>query len=73
MMRWLCACVVAAVLSGFAGLLLTGRYINDGPVLITLAATHGLHAGDLFVVAGWLAAMTALALLTTRQGRRHGG
>ncbi|KQS68855.1 hypothetical protein [Modestobacter sp. Leaf380] len=63
MVRWLCALVAAFVVSGFAYLLVTGRYANDGPVLLQLTVTHGLHAGDLFIVAGWVVAMAALALL----------
>jgi hypothetical protein len=59
------AVVVGAVLTVFAFLLLTGRYINDGPILVALTDEHGLHAGDLFVIAGWVAAMTALVLLAT--------
>jgi len=68
--RALSALVVAGVLSGFAFLLLTGRYLNDGPVLVTLSANHGLHAGDLFVIAGWAVAMVAVLVLTVRPGRR---
>jgi hypothetical protein len=49
--------------SGFAFLLLTGRYINDGPVLVTVSSNHGLHAGDLFVIAGWAVSMVALLAL----------
>jgi len=60
------ALVVGAVLTCFAFLLLTGRYITDGPVLVRIGDGHGLHAGDLFVIAGWLVAMTALVLLTSR-------
>jgi hypothetical protein len=62
-MRWLCALVVASVLSGFTFLLLTGQYLNEGPVLVTVAPEHGLHSGDLLVLAGWLAAMVALVVL----------
>ena len=69
MIRWACALVVGAVLSGFAFLLLTGRYSNDGPVLLTLGRDHGLHAGDLFVIAGWAVAMAALVVLATHPGR----
>jgi hypothetical protein len=65
MIRWSCALVVGAVLSGFAFLLLTGRYIDDGPVVVTLGAGHGLHAGDLFVLAGWAVAIAALGVLAT--------
>ena len=65
MIRWLCTLVVGAVLSGFAFLLLTGRYINDGAVVVTLSARHGLHVGDLFVLAGWAVAIAALVVLAT--------
>jgi hypothetical protein len=70
-MRWLYAGVVGAVLTGVTLLLPTGRYLNDGPVLSTLTVDHGLHAGDLFVIAGWLVATTALVLLTARSVRRQ--
>ena len=63
-LRWLCALIVGAVLSGFAFLLLTGRYVNDGPVLVALSATHGLHLGDLFIATGWAVAMLAVVWLT---------
>ena len=52
------------MLCGFAFLLLTGRYLNDGPVVVTLSGHHGLHAGDLFVIAGWVVSMLALVALT---------
>ena len=73
MLRWLCASVVGGILSGFAFLLLTGRYINDGPVLIRLTATHGLHAGDVFVIAGWLVGMVALGLMVREPRPVHAG
>jgi hypothetical protein len=72
--RWLCAVVAGAVVSGFTFLLLTGQYINDGPVIVTLGRGHGLHAGDLFVIAGWAVAMLAvlsLALMPGRDGHRR--
>jgi hypothetical protein len=62
------ALVVGGVLSLFAFLLLTGQYINDGPILIRLTDEHGLHAGDLFVIGGWVIAMASLVLLTTSRG-----
>ncbi|SFE04744.1 hypothetical protein [Blastococcus tunisiensis] len=64
MTRWLFAGVVGVVLTGFTFLLITGNYTNDGPVLVKLTGAHGLHAGDLFVIGGWLCAMAALAALT---------
>ena len=64
--RRLYALVVGGIVSGFTVLLITGRYINDGPVVITLTKTHGLHVGDLFVIAGWVIAMAALVLLVRK-------
>jgi hypothetical protein len=55
--------VVAGVLTGFAFLLLTGEYINDGPVVVYLSQEHGLHAGDLFVLTGWGVSMASLTVL----------
>ncbi|CCG01365.1 hypothetical protein [Blastococcus saxobsidens] len=63
MLRSICALMIGGVVTGFAFLLVTGRYINEGPILLSLSSAHGLHAGDLFVLAGWAAAMLALACL----------
>jgi len=68
-LRWLCALMVGGTLSAFTFLLVTGDYITDGPVLIAVTKSHGLHAGDLFVMAGWAVAMTALFLLARHPGR----
>jgi hypothetical protein len=68
-LRWLCALMVGGTLSAFTFLLVTGDYITDGPVLIAVTRSHGLHAGDLFVMAGWAVAMTALFLLARHPGR----
>jgi hypothetical protein len=62
-LRWLSALVAASVLSGFAFLLVTGEYINDGQVVVSLIDEHGIHEGDLFVLAGWTVSLLALALL----------
>jgi uncharacterized iron-regulated membrane protein len=61
--RWLAASTTALILTGFAVLLLTGEYQNEGPVLASVTRTHGVHEGDVFVLAGWLVAMAALAVL----------
>ena len=68
-LRWLCALVVIGVLTGFAVLLVTGRYINDGPVLFRLTDTHGIHRGDVFVLCGWAVALVSEIglLVTTRK------
>ena len=69
MLRWLYALVVAGILSAFAFLLVTGRYLNDGPVLFRLSPDHGLHQGDVFVLCGWAAALLSEVglLVTTRK------
>ena len=45
-LRWLCVLTVVGVVSGFALLLLTGQYINDGPVVVAVSDRHGIHADD---------------------------
>jgi hypothetical protein len=69
MFRWLCALAAGAVVSGFAALLITGEYANEGPVLLRLVGSHGVHAGDLFVLAGWAVAVLALVALAVAPGR----
>ena len=69
MLRWFCALLVGGVLSGFAFLLLSGRYIKDGPVVLALSQNHGLHLGDLFVIAGWVVSMLALLVITAMPRR----
>jgi hypothetical protein len=63
--------VAALVLSGFAFLLLTGQYLSDGQVVVEVTREHGLHQGDLFVVAAWAVAMICLLVLTTMPARRR--
>ncbi|WP_166533489.1 hypothetical protein [Blastococcus xanthinilyticus] len=70
MLRWLCALVCGGVLSGFAFLLVTGEYANEGPILLTVSRNHGLHAGDLFVLAGWAVAVLAVLALAALPPRR---
>ena len=71
-LRWLFAIVIAGILSAFAVLLLTGEYVNDGPVLVALSEGHGIHKGDIFVVTGWAAALLAVGGLLRAPGRRDG-
>jgi hypothetical protein len=66
---WLCVAVVVVVLSGFAFLLVISDYVADGPVLISVSGTHGLHEGDVFIGVGWVAAVASLLLLTVRRRR----
>ena len=72
MLRWLFAIIIAGIVSAFAVLLLTGQYVNEGPVLVRLSQTHGVHVGDLFVVLGWAAALLAVGGLLRSAGRRGG-
>ncbi len=63
---------MGAVVSGFALLLVTGRYPNDGPVLAQLGVDRGVHLGDVFVVAGWAVAMVLLLVLALPSRRTDG-
>ena len=70
MLRWVCALVTGAVLSAFALLLVTAEeYEAEGPVVVEVTRTHGLHAGDFLVIGGWAVALLALVVLTMRPGR----
>ncbi len=71
-LRWLSALLIATVLLAFAVLLLTGRYLADGPVLLRFGPEHGVHAGDVFILLGWAAALLAVAGLLRTTGRRDG-
>jgi cell division protein FtsX len=68
LLRRMSAAVIGLVLSGFAVLLLSARYPQSGPILLSFSRGHGVHLGDLFVVAGWALAMAALGALTVRRG-----
>jgi hypothetical protein len=70
MIRWACSAVTALVVTGFAFLLLTGRYLNEGRVVAEVTRKHGLHEGDLFVVGGWAVAMVCLLVVTMTPARR---
>lgn len=63
MLRRLVALIAAAVLSVFAVLLLNGSYRLDGPVVLTLWGTHGIHRGDVLIAGGWLIGLIAVAVL----------
>ena len=66
---WACAVLAVAVLTAFAFLLVTGRYLADGPVLFAVAKRHGVHEGDLYVGMGWVLGVVAVVLLTLRRPR----
>jgi hypothetical protein len=67
MLDRLSALLAVVVLTGFSLLLVTGRYLADGPVLLSLSAEHGLHEGDLLVAAGWAAGVAAVLRLLLRR------
>jgi hypothetical protein len=69
-LRWLCALVVGAVVTGFAFLLITGHYLEEGPVLVSVVEDHGLHSGDVFVIAGCAVSILSLLVLVTPRRRR---
>ncbi|MFQ1003228.1 hypothetical protein [Modestobacter sp. SSW1-42] len=72
MLRWAGALLATAALSLFAVLLLTGQYLREGPVLVTLSAGHGIHRGDVGIVAIWLLGVIGVltcALSGPRVGR----
>lgn len=64
MFRWVCALVASAVVTGFAFLLVTGQYSNDGDVVAVVTPSHGLHQGDVLVLLGWALAIAAVLALT---------
>ena len=62
------ALVAAALLTAFAFLLVTGKYYNEGPVLLRVSDGHGLHRGDVFVLTGWAAGvLSVLGLVLLRR------
>ena len=63
-LRWLCASVVGAVVTWFSLLLITGHYIDEGPVLVEVSTGHGVHTGDIVVVALWAVSILSLVVLT---------
>jgi hypothetical protein len=65
---WVLSLAIVGILTGFALLLLSGHYANDGPVILEVTAEHGLHRGDLVVLTGWAAGvLSALALAAGRR------
>ena len=52
--------VLALAITGLAALAVLGGYPLEGPALLTLTSTHGVHAGDLVIALLWGVAMTLL-------------
>ncbi|WP_369140367.1 hypothetical protein [Modestobacter versicolor] len=71
MLRWLGALLTAMVMTGFALLLLSGDYIREGPVVVSLSANHGIHRGDVGIVSFWVLGMIGLGINLATSGRRH--
>lgn len=57
--HWLTTAVTSAVLTAFAVLIVSGRVVTEGPVVLVLSRTHGVHLGDLGVLAAWCAGVAA--------------
>ena len=56
--------MVGAVVTWFSLLLITGHYIDEGPVLVEVSTGHGVHTGDIVVVALWVVSILSLVVLT---------
>ena len=67
--------VVAAIVSGFAYLLVRGQYIREGSVVLALSEERGwgIHRGDILIAGGWLVAMIAIATLVWDRWPDRGG
>ena len=52
-----------AILTAFLGILLLARRPGMGRILFTVSDQHGVHAGDLPLVALWLIGLVCGALL----------
>lgn len=70
---WMATATAVAVLSGFFVLIVSGRVFTEGPVVLVLTRTHGIHLGDLFALGAWCLAtggLLASALAGTPLRRR---
>jgi hypothetical protein len=65
--RWLGALLAALVMTAFTLLLLSGQYFREGPVVATLTHNHGIHRGDIGIMAAWALGMIGLALTLVRR------
>ena len=59
--------VAAAVISVLAVMLIAGHGPWAGKTLLTISDEHGLNAGDLPVLAAWVAGVSACAVLWRRR------
>lgn len=70
MFRWAGVLTTAAIMSVFTVLLLTGDYVREGPVLVTLSSEHGIHRGDVGIVSLWTLGMIGLLVVAFTERRR---
>lgn len=68
-LRGLVGLIAAGVLSVFAVLLIKGQYRLDGPVVLSVSETHGIHRGDVLIGGGWLIGVIAVAMLVWERPR----
>lgn len=50
---WTATATAVVVLSAFYVLIVSGRVVTEGPVVLVLTRTHGVHLGDLFALGAW--------------------
>jgi hypothetical protein len=67
--HWAATAVAVLVMTAFAVDIISGRVVTEGPVLLTLSRTHGIHLGDLYVVAAWLLGAGTSVIHSLRQQR----
>ena len=61
--------MIGAVVTWFSLLLVTGEYSEEGAVLFAVSSEHGVHKGDLMVIACWAVSIVALLVLTASPSR----
>jgi hypothetical protein len=69
---WTATATAVVVLSGFFVLVVSGRVVTEGPVVLVLTRTHGVHLGDLFALGAWglaVGGLLASALASTSRRR----
>jgi anti-sigma-K factor RskA len=64
--RRLAAAVTAVCLTYLVGSLLFDQRQGEGPVIVVLTATHGVHSGDVPVVLAWLVGVGCCAWIALK-------
>ncbi|MGY1779790.1 hypothetical protein [Geodermatophilus sp. SYSU D01036] len=70
MIRRGAALVLVAFATAFVGSLVFLDYPEEGAIVASFSQSHGLHAGDLLLLGGWVLVM-ALAVVLYRGSGRH--